>query len=191
MSANAANVNEQTNIPTAQLSSYDPVEVSLADAPHDTAQEQLEGYKRAMAAIELAKRVTGDIDPAVYEQAALGIRSQAEAQAQAAGTTLAKTLAEQGIPREQYERMTSIQAADMVNQGLALDAWARHYHIEPSEDDVMELVESMAPGHAKELFEQLGQDQAQLEALSIAVLRYAANKHLASTAVVAAQGATR
>lgn len=107
MNADAMNVNEQTNIPTAQLSSYDPVEISLADAPSGAAAEQLAGYKRAMAAIELAKRVTGDIDPAVYEQAAMGIRSQAE-------------------------------------------------------------------------------DQAQLEALSIAVLRYAANKHLASTAVIAA-----
>ena len=174
---------QQANIPAAQLSSYEPVSVSMADAPQDS-EERREGYKRAMAAIELSKRVVGDIDPTIYEQAALGIRSQAEAQAQAAGTTLAKTLAEQGIPREQYELMTSFQAQEMVNQGLALDAWARHYRIEPSEEDVMEMIESMAPGHEKELFEELAGDSAQLEALSIAVMRFAANKHLAATAIV-------
>ena len=161
---------QQANIPAAQLNSYEPVSVSRADAPQDS-EERREGYKRAMAAIELSKRVVGDIDPTIYEQAALGIRSQAEAQAQAAGTTLAKTLA-------------GFQAQEMVNQGLALDAWARHYRIEPSENDVMEMIESMAPGHEKELFEELSQDQAQLEALSIAVMRFAANKHLAATAIV-------
>ena len=67
---------------------------------------------------------------------------------------------------------------------LALDAWARHYGIEPSEEDVMEMIESMAPGHEKELLEELSQDPAQLEALSIAVMRFAANKHLAATAIV-------
>ena len=169
----------QANIPNASLSSYEPVKISLADAPSAEA-EQLEGYKRAMAAMELAMRVCGDIDPAIYEQAALGIRTQAEAQ----GTTLSAMLVDQKISLEQYERMTALQASDMVNQGLALDAWARHYGIEPSEEDVMEMIESMAPGHEKELLEELSQDPAQLEALSIAVMRFAANKHLAATAIV-------
>lgn len=73
----------------------------------------------------------GDIDPAIYEQAALGIRTQAQAQAEAQGTTLSAMLVDQKISLEQYERMTALQASDMVNQGLALDAWARHYGIEP------------------------------------------------------------
>ena len=124
------------------------------------------------------------VDPAIYEQAALGIRTQAQAQAEAQGTTLSAMLADQEISLEQYERMTALQASDMVNQGLALDAWARHHGIEPSEEDVMEMIESMAPGHEKELLEELGQDPAQLEALSIAVMRFAANKHLAATAIV-------
>ena len=42
----------------------------------------------------------------------------------------------------------------------------------------------MAPGHEKELLGELSQDPAQLEALSIAVMRFAANKHLAATAIV-------
>ena len=46
-----------------------------------------QGYKRAVAAMELATRVCGDIDPTIYEQAALGIRTQAQAQAEAQGTT--------------------------------------------------------------------------------------------------------
>lgn len=173
----------QANIPNASLSSYEPVKISLADAPSAEA-EQLEGYKRAMAAMELAMRVCGDIDPAIYEQAALSIRTQAQAQAEAQGTTLSAMLVDQKISLEQYERMTALQASDMVNQGLALDAWARHYGIEPSEEDVMGMIESMAPGHEKELLEELSQDPAQLEALSIAVMRFAANKHLAATAIV-------
>ena len=81
----------QANIPNASLSSYEPVKISLADAPSAEAK-QLEGYKRAMAAMELAMRVCGDIDPAIYEQAALGIRTQAQAQAEAQGTTLSAML---------------------------------------------------------------------------------------------------
>ena len=86
----------QANIPNASLSSYEPVKISLADAPSAEA-EQLEGYKRAMAAMELAMRVCGDIDPAIYEQAALGIRTQAQAQAEAQGTTLSAMLVDQKI----------------------------------------------------------------------------------------------
>ena len=52
----------QANIPNASLSSYEPVKISLADAPSAEAK-QLEGYKRAMAAMELAMRVCGDITP--------------------------------------------------------------------------------------------------------------------------------
>ena len=81
--------------------------------------------------------------------------------------------------------MVRMQAADMVNQGLALDAWARHFGVEPTEDDVMELLETMSHGEPARLLEQIGQDAAQLEALSLAAMRYAANKHLAMQAVIA------
>ena len=120
----------QANIPNASLSSYEPAKISLADAPSAEA-EQLEGYKRAMAAMELAMRVCGDIDPAIYEQAALGIRTQAQAQAEAQGTTLSAMLVDQKISLEQYERMTALQASDMVTRvlpsmrGLAITASSR------------------------------------------------------------------
>lgn len=48
----------------------------------------------------------------------------------------------------------------------------------------MEMIESMAPGHEKELLRSLARIRQQLEALSIAVMRFAANKHLAATAIV-------
>lgn len=178
--------NEMTsNTTSAQLTSYEPAKISLDLKAATMDEGELDAYKRALTAIELSKRVTGDIDPTIYEQAALGIRSQAQAQAQAAGTTLAKTLKDGNIPAEQYELMVRMQAQDMVNQGLALDAWAMHYQIEPGEDDVAELLNQMAPGGERELLEKVGEDPAQLQALSSAVLRYAANKHAAQMAELA------
>ena len=173
----------QANIPNASLSSYEPVKISLADAPSAEA-EQLEGYKRAMAAMELAMRVCGDIDPADLRASRTEYPHPGSSAGRGAGDDSFCNARRSEDSLEQYERMTALQASDMVNQGLALDAWARHYGIEPSEEDVMEMIESMAPGHEKELLEELSQDPAQLEALSIAVMRFAANKHLAATAIV-------
>ncbi|MDO4502489.1 MAG: hypothetical protein Q4D06_04825 [Coriobacteriia bacterium] len=172
------------SMPTAQLSSYEPAQIHLGAEVQKMSAPELEGYKRALTAIELAKRVTGVMDPAIYEQAAMGIRSQAEAQAKAAGTTLMQTMRENNIPSAQYDRMVSMQAMDMVNQGLALDAWAMHFQIEPTEEDVMELLSQMAPGGERDLLERASQDPAQLQALGTAALRYSANKHAASVAVV-------
>ena len=172
------------SMPQAQLTSYEPARITLGEEALSMSDSQLEGYKRALTAMELSKRVTGQIDPAVYEQAAAEIRGQAEAQAKAAGTTLMQTMEEGGIPSAQYDRMVSMQALDMVNQGLALDAWALHYCIEPSEDDVMELLGHMAPGNERGLLERVGEDPSSLQALGAAVLRYSANKHAANMAVV-------
>ena len=46
--------------------------------------------------------------------------------------------------------------------------------IEPSEEDVMETIGAMAPGRREEPLRSLACDPAQLEALSIAVMRFAA-----------------
>ena len=170
---------------SVELKSYDPVVVTLEEGKTPQEEGERAAYIRALAAIELSKRVQGVGNPHVYESAAEGLKAQAVAQAKASGTSLEEALAKQHVTLAQYDRMVRMQAADMVNQGLALDAWARHYRIEPSEEDVMEMIESMAPGHEKELFEELAGDSAQLEALSIAVMRFAANKHLAMQAVIA------
>ena len=55
----------QANIPNASLSSYEPVKISLADAP-SAESEQLEGYKRAVAAMELALCVCCVMVPTSY-----------------------------------------------------------------------------------------------------------------------------
>ena len=170
---------------SVELKSYDPVVVTLEEG--ETPQEEGEraAYIRALAAIELSKRVQGVGNPHVYESAAEGLKAQAVAQAKASGTSLEEALAKQHVTLAQYDRMVRMQAADMVNQGLALDAWARHFGVEPTEDDVMELLETMSHGKPARLLEQIGQDAAQLEALSLAAMRYAANKHLAMQAVIA------
>lgn len=173
------------NFDGVELTSYDPIILELDEKAKAMERDEQIAYVRALAAIELSKRITSTMNPEVYENAAQGLKAQAEAQAKAAGTTLAKTLAEQNIPVLQYDQMVRMQAVDMVNQGLALDAWARHYKIEPTEEDVLELLNSMSDGKPEQLLQDISKDPAQLEALSLAAMRYAANKHLASKVLIA------
>lgn len=173
------------NLEAVELTSYDPVILELDDKAKAMEPEERVAYVRALAAIELSKRITSTMSPEIYENATQGLKAQAEAQAKAAGTTLSKTLSEQGIPLLQYDQMVHMQAVDMVNQGLALDAWARHFEIEPTEEDVLELLNNMSNGKPEQLLKDISEDPAQLEALSLAAMRYAANKHLATKVLIA------
>ena len=47
-------------------------------------------------------------------------------------------LKQQGITPDRFKEDVKAQAADMTKQDLALDAWARHYNMEVTDEDVAE-----------------------------------------------------
>ena len=57
-------------------------------------------------------------------------------QLQSQGMTFDRYLMQQGITPDQFKEDVKKQAADVAKQDLALDAWARHFGMEATDEDV-------------------------------------------------------
>ena len=84
----------------------------------------------------------------------------------------------QGLDEKQFNMMLMMEVRDTLVQGYCLDAWARHYHIEPTEKDINDLADMMSGGNAKEFLEEQKKQDPDLESMKIAAKRFAANKDL-------------
>ena len=114
-----------------------------------------------------------------------------EQQAKQQGMDLEDMLGQQGIDQQQFSMQMMFQVREMLTQGFSLDAWARHYNIEPTEDDMKDFLKMMSPqansqDKLDEMFEQVKkkeEEQGQ-DGLYIAARRYLANKDLLEKATV-------
>ena len=150
------------------------------------AERMIENEKNQRSAYALAERFEGKIDDYWYETTRSDLRRSYEEQAKAAHLDLEDWLGQQGIEEQQFSMLLMFQTREMLTQGFSLDAWARHYNIEPDEKDVVELAEMMAPGHGQEMYDKLvaDGDEKQMEGLRIAARRYLANKDLTAKATI-------
>lgn len=147
----------------------------------ESAEAALEQEKNARAAHALAERFKGRIDDYFYEEARAGMMASYEQQAKAQGMDLEDFLGKQGIDQNQFSMMLMMQVRGMLTEGFSLDSWARHYGIEPTEEDTNELANIMSQGRAADFLKQLESAPApEKEAFEVAVKRYAANKDLVS-----------
>lgn len=87
---------------------------------------------------ELAKRLEGDVPEAMCEQAETQLLQDFFQQLQRQGMTFDAYLADQGVSADQFKDDVKQQAADNVKQDLALDAWARHYDLQVTDEDLAE-----------------------------------------------------
>ena len=118
----------------------------------DEADRMIEQEKNQRAAYALASRFEGRIDDYWYEVTRADLKASYEQQAQSQGMDLEDFLGKQGIDENTFSMMLMFQTREMLTQGFALDAWARHYNIEATNDDIAELAKMMAPmGRSNEL----------------------------------------
>ena len=89
-------------------------------------------------------------------------------------------LAAQGMDKQQFNMMLMLQVREMLVQGFVLDAWARHYGLEATEDDVLYVANLMSNNRGKLMLDNLREagEEEQLKGLEMAARRYVANKDL-------------
>lgn len=84
----------------------------------------------------LAERVEAEVPEALREDAEASLIQDFFQQLQSQGMTFDVYLAQQGITPDQFKEDVKQQALDMSKQDLALDAWARHFGMEATDEDV-------------------------------------------------------
>ena len=108
------------------------------------ASQMLGQEKNARAAHALAERFHGAIDDFFYEEARASMMAGYEQQAKQQGMDLEDFIGKQGMDQNQFSMMLMLQVRGMLTEGFSLDAWARHYNIEATNDDIAELAKMMA-----------------------------------------------
>lgn len=138
------------------------------------------------AASALAARFQGRIDDIWYENTRDDMIRSYEEQAKAQGTTLETMIKSQGMDEQQFNMMVMLQVREMLQQGFSLDAWARHYGLEATEEDVITVANLMSEGRGKLMVENLREagETEQIKGLEIAARRYLANKDLVEKAII-------
>ena len=144
------------------------------------AVKSAEGELMDRAVRELATRFKGSIDDIWYESTRDDLLRTYEEQAKAQGTDLDGMLAAQGMDKQQFNMMLMLQVREMLVQGFVLDAWARHYGLEATEDDVLYVANLMSNNRGKLMLDNLREagEEEQLKGLEMAARRYVANKDL-------------
>lgn len=103
-----------------------------------TAQKQamMPGMKERACLNALAERIDVEPPAALCEVAEHNLLQELFQQLQASGMSFDAYLNAMGMKAENFKEDIKLQAADTVKQDLALDAWARHFGIEVTDEDV-------------------------------------------------------
>ena len=86
----------------------------------------------------LAERLEGEAPEAMVEETESNLLQDFFQQLQYQGMTLDQYLTSQGINQAQFKEDVKQQAQEMACQDLALDAWARHYGMEVTDEELTE-----------------------------------------------------
>ena len=110
----------------------------MADSILEQKEEVLPRIKENQCLSKLADRLQGDVPEAMCEEAETSLLQDFFQQLQRQGVSFDAYLKQQGITPDRFKEDVKAQAADMTKQDLALDAWARHYNMEVTDEDVAE-----------------------------------------------------
>lgn len=107
-------------------------------------EEQIKGEKEQNAParkqnevlMALAARVEGDLPENLCEIEEANLLQSFFRQLQANGISFDQYLEAANLTSDQFKEDTKKQAADLVRQDLALDAWARHFDIPATDEEV-------------------------------------------------------
>lgn len=132
---------------------------------------------------ELAERLDGEMPQALCDQYETQLLQDFFQQLQRQGMTFDAYLADQGINADKFKEDVKQQAADNVKQDLALDAWARHYGMTVTDDDLSEEFKNSGAADPKAL-EKEWRDSGRLHLLREGLLRSNAIKDVMDKAKV-------
>ena len=109
---------------------------NLADSLSMQKKQMMPGLKERACLEKLSERLNGGAPENLCQAAEAQLYQDFFQQLQGSGTTLDEYLKRSGITSEQFKEDIKKQAADTVKQDLALDAWAKHFEITCTEEDI-------------------------------------------------------
>jgi trigger factor len=170
------------NIPDPRISTVPQLREEIRQQGLAMREQESGNQKAFLAATELGKRFKGSIPDEYYEMTRNGIVQGLQQNLQQQGKTMQQFVAEQGGDQS-FSMQLMMQTREVLVQGFALDALARHLKLEVTDDDLAETFNIMAPGHGQDAaaeFEFTGRLYQAREA----ALRNKANKWLVENAVI-------
>lgn len=99
-------------------------------------EEQMPILKESSCLAQIVNRLDVEIPADMAEEAEGNLLQDFFRQLQRSGQTFDEYLKSNGLTNDQFKEDIKLQAQDMVKQDLALDAWARHYEIAATEDEI-------------------------------------------------------
>jgi len=145
-------------------------------------QNEQHDYIAYTAASELAKRLQGNISTQIFELTGKDLLASLQRNLDYQQRTMQEFVASQG-GEAAFQAHMLLQTREVLRQGFALDALARHLELQVSAADLDEAFRRMAPGHEDMAyldFEQTGR----MYVMEEAALRMKANNWLVETAIV-------
>ncbi len=143
----------------------------------------LPGIKESACLTVLAARLQGEAPEIMTEAAEAELLQSFFAQLQSQGASFDAYLMQQGLTPEQFKADIKLQAADVVKQDLALDAWARHAEYVVTEEEMSaEFVKSGAEDPAA--LEEEWRENGQMHMLRQGIMRTRAVEEIMNSAVV-------
>jgi trigger factor len=118
------------------MESVEAMRTALAEQIQATKAESEPRRKENECLAAVAARLEGELPENLCEIEEANLLQSFFQQLQQQGLTFDSYLQAAGIDQEQFKADTKEQAADLVRQDLALDAWARHFDIEASDEEV-------------------------------------------------------
>lgn len=168
---------------TLGFESVEDLRARVADSIKEQKADVLPRIKENQCLAELADRLEGDVPEALCTEAETSLLQDFFQQLQRQGASFDAYLAQQGITPDQFKEDMKAQALDMTRQDLALDAWARHFEMTVTEEDVAaEFVKSGAPDPQK--LQEEWVKNGQLHMVRNGIARTNAAKNVMDTAVV-------
>ncbi len=170
----------------AQGIGFDDVE-KLREGVSDSIAQQKADFmprmKESACLNAIAERFEGEVPEAMINDAEAGLVQEFFKQLQSQGVTFDMYLAQQGITTDQFKADVKAQAADTTKQDLALDAWARHFEITASEQDIKDEFTHSGAQDPEALYEEW-RVSGQLHMVRQGILRTKSVLNLMDTAVV-------
>ena len=108
----------------------------VADSVEQQKTQFLPRVKEDRVLYALIERVEGEAPAAMVEEQEQDLLQDFFQQLQRSGQTYDAYLKANDLTAQQLKEDIKLQAADIVKQNLALDAWARHFELECSEGDI-------------------------------------------------------
>jgi trigger factor len=145
-------------------------------------QNDTANLKQVLAVEQLASRLDAKFPDELFQYTLSDITRSFLVQLQQKGLSKEQYFQQEGINEKEFSMRMMLQTRELLSQGFALDAIARHRGISVSDADLTETFAVMAPGHEAEMREHY-ESTGRMYLIREATLRRKATQWLTDSAI--------